>query len=167
MSYATVTEATNRYGSDYIITSCDRDNDGTLDSTAFQLGLDDATDWMDSFLLGRYDLPLLSVPAVFKRYCIDVAVFFVSESAGTMTTEKRDRFTRAQEFLQMVAEGKRRLSTSGAAATGPNLTLTPTLTTARAARNDLSPGSRRWTRSAQDGSCCTSCGAARPCGCWP
>lgn len=162
MSYATVQNALDRYGSDYVIVSCDRDGDGTLDTAAFQQALDDATDWMDSFILGRYDLPLLSVPAIFKRYCCDVAIFFASEDAGTMTTEKRDRMTRASEFMELVASGKRRLSTSGAAATGANHTVTPQLVTARDQRDELTHGSRRWTRERSHSRGCT-CGLCSLC----
>lgn len=150
MSYATVADATTRYGADYLITSCDRNGDGVLDTTAFQNALDDATDFMDSFLIGRYDLPLLSVPKVFNKFCCDIAVFYASESADTMTTEKRDRYQRAVSWLEAVAEGRRRLVASGSASTGPNKTRSVTILTQKTQSGERTCGSRRWTRDLED-----------------
>lgn len=146
MAYATVTDATSRYGEDYITTSCDRDNDGDLDAAAFEQALEDATDFIDSYLIGRYTLPLDEVPNVFVKFCVDIAVFFVSETAGTMTNEKRDRMARATTWLEQVGEGKRRLVKSGEKASSKNHTQSAQLSTQKDQRSERACGSRRWTR---------------------
>jgi phage gp36-like protein len=146
MAYATVQDALDRYGSDYVITSCDRDGDASLDTSALEQALDDATDFIDSFLIGRYTLPLLSTPAAFKKFCCDIAIFFVSENAGTMTNEKRDRYKRAEEWMCAVSEGKRRLVDAGTAASGPNKTQSATIIPQIEQKDERTCGSRRWTR---------------------
>lgn len=150
MAYATVQNAIDRYGEQYVITSCDRDNDGDLDTAAFELALDDATDMMDSYLIGRYTLPLDSVPRVFIKYCCDIAIFFLSENAGTMTNEKRDRMTRATTWLEQVGEGKRRLVRAGEASSSKNHTLAAQISTQHDQSTERAYGSRRWTRDVEE-----------------
>ena len=74
------------------------------------------------------------------------AVFFVSETAGTMTNEKRDRMARATTWLEQVGEGKRRLVKSGEKASSKNHTQSAQLSTQKDQRSERACGSRRWTR---------------------
>lgn len=146
MAYATVADATERYGDDYVTVSSDRDNDGSLDTAAFELALDDASDWIDSYLSGRYALPLAIIPRRLVRVCVDVAIFESSETAGTMTTLKEMRFMRAKEYMEQVATGKLRLTLDGETATGVNNRGAATIVTQRDQKSERMYGSRRFTR---------------------
>ncbi len=151
MAYATVTDATDRYGEEYIIVSCDRDSDAALDTASFELALDDASDWIDSFLFGHYDLPLTDFPRWLVRVCVDVAVFFSSETAGTMTTLKEERFKRAEMYMEQAKCGKRRLSKDGVNMTGRNKTQSAVIVISKDADDEMECGARRWTRRRTDG----------------
>jgi phage gp36-like protein len=146
VAYATAQDALDRYDEDYVIVSCDRDGDGALDTASFELALDDASDWIDSYLIGRYTLPLTVIPRRFIRICIDVAIFESSESADTMTQLKRDRFDRAKEFMEAVAAGKLRAVRDGIKATGANKPGSATIITQRTQRDEREHGSRLFSR---------------------
>lgn len=150
MAYATPADATARYGADYVITSCDRDGDGLLDTATFTQALEDASDWIDSYLIGRYDLPLVNAPRRLIKICIDIAIFEMSPDAGTMTTLKADRFKAAQEYLTQVAKGELRLARDGQKSTGANLPGSATIITRKTQKAERVSGSRRYTRDKLD-----------------
>ena len=110
MSYATVQDALDLYGSDYVVTSADRNNDGALDEEAFQVALDTATNRINGYLVGKgLPLPLDPVPPDIKTYCIDLAIYIACPTADVLTESKTDRYKDAIEYLKMVARGQIRL----------------------------------------------------------
>lgn len=146
MAYATAQDALDRYDEDYVVVSCDRDGDGVLDTASFELALADASDWIDSYLMGRYTLPLTVIPRRFIRICIDVAIFESSETADTMTTLKQDRFKRAQEFMEAVAAGKLRAVRDGVNTTSRNKPGSAAIITQHTQRDEREHGSRLFSR---------------------
>jgi phage gp36-like protein len=145
VAYATVDDAIIRYGTSFVTVSCDREGNGALDTFAFDQALEDASDWIDSYLMGRYDLPLIEYPNYLLLVCVDVAIFFSSETAGTMTTLKEDRYKRAVDYMEAVKSGKRRLCKAGASVTGLNKSQAAQIVTRREARDDLRRGNRHFT----------------------
>ena len=105
MAYATVTEATDLYGEDYITLSVDRDDDGVIDTTAFSDALDQATSELDSYIGVKYDLPLVVVPSVLVRFCVDVAVYVSCPNPAELTEEKIRRYDAAIKWAMGVAKG--------------------------------------------------------------
>lgn len=146
MAYATTADATSLYGSDFVITSCDRNNDGTLDTGAFEVWLDAAADEIDGYLLGRYDLPLVNTPRTLIVMNVDIAIYRASGEAGPMTTIKTKRYEQAIKFLELVASGKIRLIRSGEASTGANKPNSSIVVIGRDQAADQPCGSREFTR---------------------
>lgn len=105
MGYATQQDIIDRYGADTLYTVFDRDNDGILDTDAVTRALDDASNEIDAYLVGRYPLPLATVPPVLKLLCADIAVYKGSTGA-VQTEEKRQRYEDAVRLLGKIAEGK-------------------------------------------------------------
>ncbi len=110
MSYATVEDIINRYGENFLYTIADRDNDDTLDTTAVDSALSDASGLMDSYLSTRYTLPLVDYPDLLKRLCADIAVYWLAEDGGGTTEEKRQRYEDALQWLGRIANGKAELN---------------------------------------------------------
>lgn len=106
MSYAVFQDALDLYGRDYVLTSIDRDDDGTPDLTSLTAALDQAASEIDSYLRSRYPVPLSPVPSLVKRYAIDIALYLCSPDAASATDEKRRRYEDAIRWLEKVAEGK-------------------------------------------------------------
>lgn len=109
MTYASANDIITRYGEDFLYTIADRDNDDTLDTSAVESALSDASGMMDSHLSIRYTLPLTEYPDLLKRLCTDIAVYWLSEDGGGATDEKRKRYEDAIKWLERIASGKAEL----------------------------------------------------------
>lgn len=119
-----MTDAIAIYGAAQIIVVCDRDLNGVLDQTSFELHLDMATNEMNAYLLGRYPLPLASPPAYFKKLCVDIARYNATPTADTLTTEIKDRRDAAHAMMRDIAKNLIKLET-GDQVTTANISATP------------------------------------------
>lgn len=106
MAYATQQDMLDQEGEDVVYAAFDRDHDGVLDSVALGDALDNASATMDSYLSLRYDLPLPIIPPWAKRVCIDLAIYYGSRSAGSLTTEITKRKEDDILFLRDIGLGK-------------------------------------------------------------
>jgi phage gp36-like protein len=109
VAYATQADAELLYGVSYVAVACDRNLDGTLDASSFTLHLAVATDTMDGYLLGRYPLPLLTPPAIFKKLCVDIAIYNAVPTADVRTLEMRARYDDAIRYMELLAANKIKL----------------------------------------------------------
>lgn len=128
MAYATAAQAIEIYGTDYITIACDRNGDGTLDSTAFEKQLEIATRQMNSYVLGRYALPLTTPPEHFQKVCTDIAVYNSCPSAAELTEQIKDRYKEAIDYLKDIAANRIKLELT-TDATGANASQTTELQT--------------------------------------
>lgn len=77
-------------------------------NTAVQSAIQDATEEIDGYLAGRYDLPLPNVPNNLKRLACDIARYYLYFQQPTELVEKR--YEQAIDYLKMVANNKAHLS---------------------------------------------------------
>jgi phage gp36-like protein len=91
-TYATITEARDLYGDDYVAVSGDRD--------PIETSLDRASERIWG-IAERYfpDGEPSPAPAWWTMCAIDIAIYFSSASAGPRTEEKRKRYEDAMEML--------------------------------------------------------------------
>lgn len=110
MSYATLADANELYGTARISSICDRDDDGSVDTAAFERQLVIASQQIDGYLLGRYPLPLVAngyvVPEIFKKYCVDLAMYNSALDPDVRSKEMRQRFEDALEYFGMIAKNQ-------------------------------------------------------------
>lgn len=107
MSYATVQNAIDLYGDEYVTTSVDRDENGKPDYKSFVKASAQASSEIDSYLSTRYDVPFTPVPDVLVRFAVDIAIYVCSSGVGQgLTDEKTNRYERAIKWLEGVAAGK-------------------------------------------------------------
>lgn len=104
--YATASDITKRYSAEELLIVSDRNSDGVSDTDIIDQALSDATSEIEAYLGTRYDLPLTSVPAVFTRICVDIAMYRMSENAVSLTEERRRRYEDSITFLKDVSMGK-------------------------------------------------------------
>ncbi|MBZ0251558.1 MAG: DUF1320 domain-containing protein [Burkholderiales bacterium] len=103
--YATRQEMIDRFGEAEIRQLTDRRDPpaGAIDDTVLDGALADADGMVDSYLAGRYQLPLASVPKILKRYACDIARYFLwKDNAGDTV---RRAYEDAEKFLKAVAAG--------------------------------------------------------------
>lgn len=105
MPYATLQEAYDLYGEDYVQTSVMRPS-GVPDTDSFTVALAVASNHIDSYLGTLYSLPVSPTPEIVKQFNVDIAIYRCSADAGTGTDEKRDRYKDAVAWLKDISTGK-------------------------------------------------------------
>jgi phage gp36-like protein len=106
MNYASKQDIDDLYGEDLLRRVTDHDDDGESDSPVIARGLADASAVIDSYISARYTLPLISVPSVLKKICIDLGIYSMAPQDSRRTTEMRQRYEDAMAMLRDIASGK-------------------------------------------------------------
>lgn len=96
----------DRFGEREVIALTDRDNVGVVDSAVLMRVLDSASSEIDTYLAGKYSLPLTQVLPVVRDYACDIARYRLSSAEVVETEEVRNRFNDAIKFFEKVANGK-------------------------------------------------------------
>ncbi|WP_416053127.1 gp436 family protein [Cupriavidus basilensis] len=105
MAYATQSDMAARFGEDELVELTDRDRTGAVDAGVLAGALDDASGEIDSYLAGRYAVPLAQAPRFLSGLCCDIARYRLC-GAGTRLTEViNDRYRNATRFLEKVSSG--------------------------------------------------------------
>lgn len=73
MAYCTLTDLVSRYGEGEIMALVDRDRDGVADAALVDGVLADVDAEIDTYLAGRYALPLSETPRVLVRIACELA----------------------------------------------------------------------------------------------
>ncbi len=102
MLYASQDSLIKRYGFDFLLGLARVDGD-RLDTIKVAEALEDASYTIDSYLAGRYTLPLKNVPAVLERHCCYIARYFLEKNFAT--EQARRDYEDTIKFLEKVANG--------------------------------------------------------------
>lgn len=105
MAYATRDAMAARFGEGELIELTDRDQDGVVDEAALAEALEDASAEIDSYLAGRYAVPLAQAPRFLAGLCMDIARYRLCGSGTRSTDEINERYRNAIRFLEKVASG--------------------------------------------------------------
>ncbi|WNY75970.1 gp436 family protein [Pasteurella multocida] len=100
--YATIDSLIKRYGQDEITTLALGD-DKQLRVEKVQEALSDASETINSYLGGRYSLPLSYKPAVLERHCCYIARYFLERNHAT--EQARKDYEDSLRYLEKVAAG--------------------------------------------------------------
>lgn len=105
--YATADDFVLRIGEQQAIELTDRDRTGEINQQVLAVALTDSSSQIDGYLLGRYPLPLVTVPDNLVRICCDIARYrLVSMSEVTTTDEIIERYKLSLKELEQIASGK-------------------------------------------------------------
>jgi phage gp36-like protein len=105
MSYATQTDLIARYGQDHIMLLADLDGDDVIDATMVERCLEQASAEIDLYLGVRHTLPLPSVPEAVKRFCIEMARYYLASDSGRLTEDIRKRYEDVIKTLGLISKG--------------------------------------------------------------
>lgn len=106
MPYATVADLQDRLGEARLVQLTDLQSPplGLVDQAVASKALDDAAAEIDGYLVGRYALPLATVPQVLRVHALTLAhARLLGERASEID---RDEVKAAREFLDRVAQGR-------------------------------------------------------------
>jgi phage gp36-like protein len=129
MAYATLQDAIDLFGTDYVNTSVPLDEAGDPDTAKLTAALDGASTDIDSYLGALYTVPLTVVPAAVKRCCVEMAMYLASRGPGGGETEsKRTRYEDQIKWLTLIAKrvvsiGIPTASTDGVSAQVPQVSI--------------------------------------------
>lgn len=106
MPYLTSQDITDRFGSSTLDVLADKDGDGNADTATVDAALADASEQVDLYLSSRYQVPLSNPPALVKRLCADIAIYFLGRQMIGGGEERRKRYEDAVAMLKDIAAGK-------------------------------------------------------------
>lgn len=96
----------DEFGEREVIALTDRDNLGYIDTPLLDERLIKATAEIDTYLVGRYTVPLSVVSPLITTYCCDIARYRLSGAQVTEVDAVRNRYKDAIRFLEAVRDGK-------------------------------------------------------------
>lgn len=117
MPYATTQDLIDRFGEEELLQLADRDGDGVIDAAVVERAAADADAEIEGYLVGRYALPLESVPPVLSRIACDMARYHLYDDLATETV--RTRYEDARRLLESIAAGKVQLGLPASAGAAP------------------------------------------------
>ena len=103
--YATKADIERIYGVELLTIISDLDENGRVDDLAVTAALETATSEIDSYVGGRYVVPLDPIPTYIRQCCVDIAVYRLAHSEAPRTAEMRLRYEDAMRYLRDVAKG--------------------------------------------------------------
>jgi phage gp36-like protein len=103
VAYATSADLVSRYGETEILQLTDRAGLGVVDELVAAEALDDASAEVDTYLVGRYDLPLATTPLVLVRLTCEIARYRLYPEPSEAV---RRAYEDARRVLEQLAAGK-------------------------------------------------------------
>ncbi|MBC9246739.1 DUF1320 domain-containing protein [Paracoccus sp. 11-3] len=82
MTYATLSDLTERAGVQEIRQIADRDRDGVPDPEVIQAALEDADNVINSYVAAKYRLPLVPVPALVRTWAVSIARYVLHRNGA-------------------------------------------------------------------------------------
>lgn len=109
--YATAVDIVDRYGKFLLVQLAEIDEAancalGECDTTKVLQASADTRAEIDTYLAGRYVLPLAVVPPVLKRLAVDIMVYRLGSTADVATEEQRKRYDDALRLLLQISKGQ-------------------------------------------------------------
>ena len=122
MTYATQAELVERFGETMLVDLTDRADPpaGAIDAGVVGDALTDTDAMIDGYLLGRYQLPLASTPALLKDLAKAIAIYKLHRDAAS--DKIRGDYEDAQKTLRLIAAGDIRLNVAGVEPTSSGAT---------------------------------------------
>ncbi|MGI2227052.1 gp436 family protein [Shewanella frigidimarina] len=103
--YANTDNMLSRFGEQDLMLLTEREGSvpGQINIAVLEQALRDASAEIDGYIVGRYTLPLTTVPAVLERNCCDIARYFLYGDKAPEQVEKR--YNAVVKYLALVSKG--------------------------------------------------------------
>ncbi|MGS0496369.1 gp436 family protein [Pseudoalteromonas mariniglutinosa] len=106
MAYATITAMQQRFGERDLIYLSEREDSpaDVINTAVIEQAINDASDVINGYLAGRYELPLVTVPNLLEQFCCDIARYKLG--TNDVPEHVETRYKDAIKFLMSVAKGE-------------------------------------------------------------
>ncbi len=115
--YINQTDVFTAYGQNRFALLADNDDDNLTDSNSADAAIDAAEAEVVSYVGHRYSLPLPgivseadpslnTVPPALHFRCVDIAVYRMAKDHDQLTTERKNRYKAAVDWLKLLAAGE-------------------------------------------------------------
>jgi phage gp36-like protein len=106
MSYCTLDDIKNDISEAELIQLTDDEGTGTIDETKVADAIADADSEIDTYLRGRYDLPLDPVPRILKKLSVGIALYYLFHRRQIQNEAIKERYDNAVRLLARIAKGE-------------------------------------------------------------
>ena len=103
MAYCTKQNMVDRFGLEELIQLTDQANTGVVDDNVLNMAINDASGLIDSYLAGRYSIPLATIPSAINRIACDLTRYWLYDDAVTDLVQKNH--DAAISFLKDASNG--------------------------------------------------------------
>lgn len=114
--YATLDDMTTRFGQQELLELTDAAMTGNVDTNEVDTALGDATELVNGYIAARYRVPLSPVPDMVRRWCCDIARFYLHKVA--VPDAVKAGHDAALQGLREVARGVVQLQATGVETAG-------------------------------------------------
>lgn len=105
MAYATLTDLKKTLSEAQLIQLTDDAGLGLVDQPTIDKAIADADAEIDSYLGGRYTVPLSPVPALVNRLSADLAIYHLYSRRMSVPEQREKRYEASVDLLKMLSKG--------------------------------------------------------------
>lgn len=106
MAYCTLDDIKSAMDEHEIIGYTDDEDTGSINMDHVDDAITGAGSLIDTYLGGRFPLPLSPVPEIVKSMAVDIAVYKISSRRGSAPDEARTKFEDAVKLLKSISTGQ-------------------------------------------------------------
>lgn len=103
--YATLQDVLAQLEEAVLVRLTDDAGTGTVNEATITRALTDASEEIDGYVGSRNPVPLAPVPAIIRKFCVDIAVFNLYARREAVPEVRAERYKNALRFLERVAQG--------------------------------------------------------------
>jgi phage gp36-like protein len=106
VAYCTLDDIKNDIPEAELIQLTDDDNAGVVDEAKVTDAIADADSEIDTYLRGRYPLPLDPAPRILKKLSIGIALYYLFHRRQIANDVIKERYENAVKLLDRIAKGQ-------------------------------------------------------------
>jgi len=105
MPYALQADILEQLDEDILVQLTDDADAGSVDDDMVTRAIADADAEIDGYCGKRYSVPFSTVPAIIRKFSVDIAIYNLYARRKGAPDDRKDRYSNAVKFLANVAKG--------------------------------------------------------------
>jgi len=105
MAYCTEDDIKKQLPENKLIELTDDDGDGVVDTGVVDKAIADADAEIDTYLSGRYTVPLSPAPAIVNKVSVDISIWNLFSRRQVADEVAKERYRAAVDLLKLIAKG--------------------------------------------------------------